>query len=72
MTAPVKERGTRRSFPKIPRGEKISHEGGPAVSKGSAQTFRPRGRGLQGSPARRSRDAPECPSLLPRRSAAAF
>lgn len=43
MTAPVKERGTRRSFPKIPRGEKISHEGGPAVSKGSAQTFCPRG-----------------------------
>lgn len=60
MTAPVKERGTRRSLPlhfrsafpfaaafpqrlshrpKILRGEKISHEGGPAVSKGSAQTF---------------------------------
>lgn len=39
MTAPVKERGTRRSFPEIPRGEKILHEGGPAVSKGSAQTF---------------------------------
>ena len=68
MTAPVKERGTRRNLPlhfrsvfpfaaafpqqfsvhaalpqrpppQIPRGEKISHEGGPAVSKGSAQTF---------------------------------
>lgn len=39
MTAPVKERETRRSFPKIPRGEKISHEAGPAVSKGSAKTF---------------------------------
>ena len=39
MTAPVKERGTRRNFPKILRGEKILHEGGQAVSKGSAQTF---------------------------------
>lgn len=39
MTAPVKERGTRRSFPKILRGEKISHEGGRAVFEGSAQTF---------------------------------
>lgn len=39
MTAPVKERGTRRNFPKIPRGEKISHEGGQTVSKGSTQTF---------------------------------
>lgn len=39
MTAPVKERGMRRSFLKILRGEKISHEGGLAVSKGSAQTF---------------------------------
>lgn len=72
MTAPVKERGTRRNFPKIPRGEKISHEGEPAVFGSHAETFRPRGRGLQGSPARRSRDAPERPSLLPRRSAAAL
>ena len=39
MTALVKERGTRRSFPKIPRGEKISHEGGPAVSGSHAETF---------------------------------
>lgn len=68
MTAPVKERGTRRNLPlhfrsafsfaaafpqqfpvhaalpqrpppEIPRGEKISHEGGPAVFEGSAETF---------------------------------
>ena len=68
MTAPVKERETRRSLPlhfrsvfpfaaafpqqfsvhaalpqrpppEIPCGEKISHQGGPTVSKGNAQTF---------------------------------
>ena len=68
MTAPVKERGTRRNLPlhfrsvfpfaaafpqrfsvhaalpqrpppEIPRGEKISHEGWPAVFGSRAETF---------------------------------
>ena len=92
MTAPVKERGTRRSLPlrfcstfrislrsRSVRPAFRNSSWGENLSRGRAGGFqgqRPNfltpGRGLQGSPARRSRDAPERPSLLPRRSAAAL
>ena len=92
MTAPVKERGTRRNlplhfrsvFPFLLRSRsacptvrnspwgKILSRGRAGGFQGQRPNFLTPGRGLQGSPARRSRDAPERPSLLPRRSAAAF
>ena len=92
MTAPVKERGTRRNLPlhfcstfrislrsrsvrpafrNSPWG-KILSRGRAGGFQGQRPNFLTPGRGLQGSPARRSRDAPERPSLLPRRSAAAL
>lgn len=49
---------------------KILSRGGASGFHGQRPNFVTPGRGLQGSPARRSRDAPERPSLLPRRSAA--
>ena len=51
---------------------KILSRGGAGGFQGQRPNFLTPGRGLQGSPARRSRDAPERPSLLPRRSAAAL
>ena len=92
MTAPVKERGTRRSLPlRFCSTFRISLRSrsvrpafrnslwGKNLSRGRARGFqgqRPNfptpGRGLQGSPARRSRDAPERPSLPPRRRTAAL
>ena len=100
MTAPVKERGTRRNLPlhfrsafpfrcvsaavSCPRCASAAPASrnspwGKNLARGRAGGFwQPRGnfltpgRGLQGSPARRSRDAPERPSLLPRRRAAAL
>ena len=82
MTAPVKERGTRRNLPlhfrsvfpavrNSPWGKNLAR-GGARGFQGQRPNFLTPGRGLQGSPARRSRDAPERPSLLPRRSAAAL
>lgn len=100
MTAPVKERRTRRNLPlhfrsafpfplrfrssflstlrfRSARLPKFSV--GKNLARGRAGGFwQPRGnfltpgRGLQGSPARRSRDAPERPSLPPRRRTAAL
>ena len=92
MTAPVKERGIRRSLPLHFRSVssfplrsrsvrpafrnslwgKILSRGRAGGFQGQRPNFLTPGRGLQGSPARRSRDAPERPSLLPRRSAAAL
>lgn len=100
MTAPVKERGTRRSLPlhfcstfrislrsrsvcpfplrsrsarlpKFPVGKKSLTREGRRFSGAACKLFDP-GRGLQGSPARRFRDAPERPSLPPRRRTAAL
>lgn len=51
---------------------KILSRGRASGFQGQRPNFLTPGRGLQGSPARRSRDAPERPSLLPRRSAAAL
>lgn len=72
MTAPVKERGTRRSFPEnSPWGKNLAR-GRAGGLQGQRLNFLTPGRGLQGSPARSSRDAPERPSLLPHRRAAAL
>lgn len=72
MTAPVKERGTRRSFSEnSPWGKNLAR-GRAGGFQGQRPNFLTPGRGLQGSPAQRSRNAPERPSLLPHRRAAAL